>query len=360
MSSEIYLSGELPTTIFSSLLMKEKLLIEANNSNVTLVGNCAEHGYSQYRLPCGHVAKKSNSAVRNNEVRCKQCVYIKLAEEAKEHNIELLLEDKAPKGSGVYRFPCGHKEIKQSHTVRSKTAICRTCYTSNQESLVAEAEKYLNIAVIKPLGNGLRECSFNSCNHRFKMDISKIISKVAPASCIPCRHIAIHAIASSSGIEYIESQKNCKSGYKLFRLSCGCEKEIAICALKQNHFACRVHDQTSYNRDSYLYVLDITTSDRRFIKVGIASDPDTRNIQLKIYNIESCVVVQKTCFVDRYESTKFEKSLHKHFKQINLPHDSMKSVMRQGFTECYPTTELSDILDYISSQSKATCLSLLH
>lgn len=309
-------------------LLDESPLIKENG--------IADYNYKRYQfLSCGHENFFQPTHVRRNHIKCNFCFETEIVEKLLLANLKLVSKGSSTQQVIVENLSCGHTyEIyKASRNKRTSDTGCKQCY---EDKLEKEAsEQNLQLIGISSKGGTYRQYKFNLCGH--KQDIVAQCIPVGRFRCQQCKEDKYKAEASLVGLEYIGLANNTKyeCQRRIYKLPCGCSKELRMDHAASGSYLCDNCEGSYYQKPSMVYLLKMHTKDFSWLKFGFAKDMQNR---LSNYGFEGDVEILLTKqFETGLEAMRFEKAVHKKYKEILYPKAFMKKYLKHnGFTECYP------------------------
>ena len=322
---------------------------EATSANLTFVKR-SKVNYGYFLCNKGHTIELQYTHVRRNNWKCKHCYEEKLREKANSIGYELIGKSTLGSSFRVYKKPCGCVEdlrISNVNVAKDKReteqVTCRTCYRKSIE----EAAEKSNITMLEDIDAYNIKIKFNSCGH-YKI-AKKAQLRRFNLECKECHEIHIKNDAETEGLEHLGSDPSCSS-FRLYKLPCGCIKKYYPSDIQAGRWNCLEHSENShYNKPCDLYVLlgSLLDHNFRFVKVGISNNTEKRVDGYKAIN-SSWFLPAAIGFDTKSEALVYEKEFHKLFKNKRLDPEEMRKHLGSGFTECYPVSMLSEILDYFT------------
>jgi hypothetical protein len=305
--------------------------------------------YSHYLLPCGHTQDIKHCHVNSEKFRCRSCLVEKYDEDAAACDLKIV--DYAPTDDADYKLykhsACGHEILYATYNVAKKKHInCSVCLT---ESRFDKAEE-LGLELLKDQSEKwmYREYRFKSCGHTQFLKLQDVMRGLV-AACRTCRDARTIEEAENRGLTLLEfnyeSINNEREYKNLYKLPCGCTKALKSGNVRRDVWACDTHSHLG--KDSTLYVLEIISDFDTVIKVGKASDLPKRISSINFKDGVHYEVLYESPTSSGAEILKIEQAIHKKFEKINLDHNYAKSLMDNGWTECYPIRYKSEILQEI-------------
>lgn len=313
--------------------VNQSQLEEAKLVGLELLKRSNNPNYNFYKFTeCSHTAFLQPTHVRRNNFECKTCQHEKVVNLASVSDDQILFRTK-PNTYMVLR-KCGH--IVETATVNLGTTRqrCSLCF---EDSLKDSAEKH-GYVYIGSEGGSYRKIRFNGCQHEKIVQFSQIVK--GNAVCRECQELEYKKQAEQNGLVLLSRTKDC---YAVYKLPCGCQKELRIDHVAGDSWICDVHSESYYTKPSMVYLLEIVKDGFPWLKLGFA-----KNLELRTngYGLKDSTVayVKTVPFETGRKAMLFEKALHSKLKEKRLAKDFMKKYHTfSGHTECYPV-ELKELL----------------
>lgn len=212
----------------------EKQKEEALEKNIILLSKTDNRMYGYYELECGHLTFLHYGSVRKaclGKFQCKECLDIKLQQEADRFNL-IYNKDIKSKGNDWrnYTFPCGHSRDMKTANVRFSLVACDVCREQKFKQEAMSADCVMLPGVVK---KGTRTYLL-PCGHTKTTSTTLIRNKVL--NCKTCQEDRYAKEAELVGIVYNRNVKSSHYDYRVYTLSCGCTKEIAISCVQKRYF----------------------------------------------------------------------------------------------------------------------------
>jgi predicted nucleic acid-binding Zn ribbon protein len=257
---------------------------EAIIKGLIFVGDSPKPKHYLYKFEkCGHKREMIPTKVRNGNPSCKECDLKRFKKEALKKGLRLIPKITKPKHYKYEFIACGHTKEYEPRTVRVKNPICNICL---KERLKKEALK--------------------------------------------------------KGLELIEDSE--RRGYYIYKfIECGHIKESRPDMINSGQPCCEKCGETYHAKESNVYLIKIFKNGRALLKLGVANNSKQRIKTYKLKNNYKAQLLIEKPFETNFEAVKFEKAIHKRFKEYNLNPENMKKVMESGFTECYPMKVLKKL-----------------
>ncbi len=306
--------------------LNESQVKEAKEVGIELLKRSSSANYNLYKFTkCGHTAFLQPTHVRRNNIDCKTCQLEKMVDLAHISNDQLLFRVK----SDAYKIlrKCGHIVESFSCSMKNQRLQCRLCF---EESLKERADEN-NYTYLGAEGSGYRKIKFKSCGHYKSVHFSQI--NKGNVVCRECQDIGYRKKAKENGLHLIERTKNM---YAVYKLPCGCNKELRIDHASDGSWICDIHDDSHYSKPSMLYLLEIEKDGFSWLKLGFAKNLEIRTAN---YGLKSSTIkyVKTIPFETGRKAIIFEKALHSELKESKLSKHVMKNYhTNNGHTECYP------------------------
>lgn len=329
-------------TIRPEISIPDKQQQEAKDHNLILLSKTDNRCYGFYKMACGHSKFLHYGAIRKaktNDFKCKECLDIKLQEEANKFNLTYNKDLSTERSdSRSYTFnACGHRAIIKTANIRFSAVSCAVC-RNNQ--YVSEA-KAAGLIYLGDCGKDAYRKYQMPCGHI--KDICMTNVRDGTWKCKVCQEERYAKEADARGIFMHMEEKSSHYDYRVYTLKCGCKKELAIACVRKGSFECKNHStRFIYNTCPIsVYLVKFTINNNFVLKVGFSRDV---NLRLARYGLNGVaeLLIEKV-FDNGQEAVDFERNFHERYKNYSLPSDEMRMYMENGFTECYPITLLDKI-----------------
>jgi len=304
---------------------------EATSRGYEYLGKTSDPNYKQYLcLTCSTVAEYQPQHMRSGNATCKTCYENSLADDLDKINCDLVGTPK--RGEYMVRFrSCGHTVLKNSHGVRSrKTDWCPTCADN-------AFQERLDRLGITPTGIGSgrnREYLIRNCGHSVILRTDEISR--GTLICSICDELSFKKKVESFGLHQLPIKAS-KTGFRVFKLPCGCTQELGMFSAKIGRWNCRQCNESHYNKESSVYLIKFSCEDFEWLKLGFSKNIDTRIVGYKMREGCTSELVEAVSFTTGLEAVRIEKNLHSIYRELRLPPEDMRKYhTRNGFTECYP------------------------
>ena len=324
---------------------QEKLKDEAQNAGLILLGDGKDFNHRLYQFnKCCHQQEISINNVRKKNLRCRKCLLSKLIDEANIAGLTLLGNGKG-KSYRLYRFnDCLHSQEIQTPNVRRNRFRCESCFKS-------QLRNEANIADLKILGNGkstdYRLYQFKDCKHEQHIRISHVREN-KNFKCEKCFQNKLIGEANSVDLTLLGPGRDRQ--YRLYRFNrCGHKQEITTGSVRRDGFICTECGGTSRTLPSHVYLLNIQFVEERWLKLGYAKTIDTR---IKGYGLPKSVNIDELRVLEFETGAMahaFESQIHMKFRTNRLPISRMKKFhTKSGSGECYPIEMLDRLMNELS------------
>lgn len=269
----------------------------------------------------------------------KQSVFDKHESEAVQNGL-LLIDHNVAKVNKLYRFlKCGHEQYIQPGHIRSKSFRCNVCFKGLQINDVAlRGLEIVGESINKD--NNYKRFRFVSCGH--EQDITLANAKNGEFICKTCQEIRFKNSAKLNNIEFI---RRCDNDYRYayYKLNCGHEKRTQIGNANRGVVKCSICNTSYTAAESKVYLMSIKSENFKFLKVGFTSNIDRRISQISTAGL-SIRLEAVINFKTGKDAESFENSIHSMFKNHKIDATITRSLLRSGWTECYPFELLPDLL----------------
>lgn len=304
---------------------------------------CAKYLYRF--IQCGHLVERVPSSLRKQRhVKCDQCIGEQRQSDAEVRGLQLINASNESRNNGIYQFKnCSHKQEISYYNVKIGNFKCRECHN---RQLDIEA-KMANLNLVGSGENArYRIYICNNCDTR--LEIAPTHVRKNSFDCKNCISNRLRDEAESAGLTL--TRRAALDSYRVYKFNdCGHEQEINTNAVKKKSFVCNQCEITSRDLPSYVYLLYLHAPTFSWLKLGYTKNLDTR---IEQYGLTEDVVVKNLdmlFFQSGRDAHAFELKLHQQFGNKRLPSKKMRDFHRHdGFTECYPTSALDELLTAMS------------
>lgn len=311
-------------------------LILLGDSPLLKENGTEDYNYKKYRIvACGHDHFFQPTHVRRNNISCSECLDKEVTEKLLESSLKVISKGSSNAKVVVENLKCGHiyEVYKASRNIRTKDTACKQCY---EDRLIKESsEQDMQYLGESEKGGTYRKYKFNRCGH--EQDISAPCIPVGRFRCQQCKENKYKFDAIKVGLEYLgfADNKKYECQRRLYRLPCGCTKELRMDHAASGSYLCDFCEGTYYQEPSMVYLLKMHSQDFSWLKFGFAKDIKTR---VANYGHDGDVEIIATKQFDTgMEAMKFEKAIHSKYKHSRYNKTFMKKYLKNnGFTECYP------------------------
>lgn len=343
--------------LFSSLVEKERVIHdkwkdESSKTNFEIVGPPkripypASQNYLEYKCKtCGHFEDFQITHIRRDNAKCLNCLEQQYKDTAEKLGYTLLGESI----TGVYwrkykRNACGHvsdiRILRETHRV-ADSEKCDQCFV---EWCTEEAEKQ-GLELLGKFDNcgTSRLYRYKSCGHD-KVATPQAVSRGAH-ECKTCIEDEHRQMALERGLEYLGNCTPHIVNKRLFKLPCGCLKNLRIDHARRNSYLCEFCDDTHYVKPSAIYLVRFENPEFSWLKFGYAKDIDTRKQSYGVSKETTAIILKVIPFDTGNIAHKHEIKIHAMFKPHRYHKSKMEKFMKHnGFTECYPVELEGQIL----------------
>lgn len=321
--------------------------------------------------------------LKNKTATCDSCAYNEMARIADSVGLELISKIQGNNHSNLYKFKsCGHIRQIRRDSVLNKNFRCNECYITKVKSVIESSDYSFE----EPLtsfkqSSGLYSCK--KCKFTEQKDFSSIIENAKCSNCttlqfnlgikrrnlevvsnvnvvydnykLPCGHVqSIQKHKAKNGkyrcrecykseilnlaeiCDLSLSFENKKSDQYFCKLKCGCSQYVKSDQLRRGRVYCKIHDRTRMTSPSLVYLLEIKSKDKVFLKLGFSLDLDKRIAGYKLDSGSSVIKLVEIKTNNGFVANCLENELHCKFSQHNIDSDEMRNYMISGYTECYP------------------------
>lgn len=319
--------------------VNQSQLEEAKLVGLELLKRSNNPNYNFYKFTeCNHTAFLQPTHVRRNNFECKTCQHEKVVNLAYVSDDQILFRTK-PNTYMVLR-KCGHIVETATANLGTTRQRCSLCF---EDSLKDSAERH-GYVYIGSEGGSYRKIMFKGCQHEKIVQFSQIVK--GNAVCRECQELEYKKQAEQNGLVLLSRTKD---RYAVYKLPCGCQKELRIDHVAGDSWICDVHNESHYTKPSMVYLLEIVKDGFSWLKLGFA-----KNLELRTngYGLKDSTVayVKTVPFETGRKAMLFEKALHSKLKEKRLAKDFMKKYHTfSGHTECYPIELKELLITYLDS-----------
>jgi len=339
-------------TIDKTIPLNPRHVAECADKGFDLLHRSTNRVYGYFRInACGHEGFYHYGAIRKSKgpLKCSECLLDKLKKEAAEKGLTYIRKVKTDVGEYVVNN-CGHTLTLKHSNVRHSQQEREMCSICLQERIKSDAiEQCLELLDLPSTPN--KRWYKLPCGHIKAIHTSSV--SAGSFRCKECQEHIYKQQAIDVGIEYLPNSPYSHHDYRIYKLKCGCIKEIAIAAVKRKAFECKDHPERKIgsNSSSIAYLIRFDFEEIVFLKVGRAKDlygPSSR------YARYGCTAKPVRPIIEIYfksgeECHKFERTLHNNFRSNKLNPAHIKDYLGNGFTECYPLSMQETILNEFNS-----------
>lgn len=281
------------------------------------------HNRYWVKLGCNHKKESAPVGAAYNEY-CFECKKESILKRFPEESVILWFENN---GADVKVFlPCGHVVLRK--TGDKSKVFCVECSSNVKKELLK------SVGAV-PKGNNRYALS---CGHSTGIVDWQRLSNY---SCTACLKTKVADRGRQYGLaptyEYDSTSKRHE-----FTLPCGHNQYIRTNSISSVP-ECKVCGKGHYHKASDMYLVMCFSSDGAILKVGVANDTFARIKEFTAGKETNTLVVASVGFKSKFDAIKAEKQLHKKYKNKALKSSIAKKHVVCGFTECYPTSLLSQL-----------------
>lgn len=223
-------------------------------------------------------------------------------------------------------FPCGHETTRKTYADDRFT--CLDCRKENKKGLLSRL-------LIDDLGDD-----------RYKLGCGHVTGDIAWQSldgykCFSCEHDLIYKRAKNFDLEATGTYDSEQKMHE-FTLKCGHTKYLRTTAIKAG-VVCPTCAEDHYSKPCDMYFLIGFCEDGfSFLKVGVANDTKSRLKTYQAKGLNGWMLIASVGFPSKRVAVKVEKAFHKDNIEKRIQPEIMKKYLKEGFTECYPTSTYFD------------------
>ncbi len=331
----------------ATITLNPKHVIEATTAGLELVGDSEKRGCKRYKVvSCGHEIITQPSHVRRNHWSCTTCDTNKVVQLGAKLGLEYLGPG-IRSGSGLYKLPCGHVKSKSYQQLRKESFSCDSC----AEKTVSDSLNSKGFSLLSK--NKSQTVAMCTAGHVSRFNNGAVVR--CSFECKSCVRSVWEQQALSAGLVYLSSAKSGNRG--LYKLPCGCSKELRRDHVRENVWCCDNCDDTRFNRPGVVYLLQITVESLHWLKLGFSNNLKTRISSYGLPSDAHISVLTVLDFETCREALLYEKQIHSTFKSKRLnPAALRKYHTVSGHTECYPTSLTESIIrEFNAKRTGDTC-----
>lgn len=311
--------------------IESKWVEEAEKQGWQFLKKLPVHGRSLYQHSCGHVAAFQNTAMRNGTVKCSACFAEKCKTEALNNGWVWSFQEDG-NYSRYTHIACGQQSVLQHVHMRAGVCNCKPCKIQTwkqeckDEGFEWLSQKDKSYSVYKCV-----ECGVDRI-------LAMSAFRTGNVKCLNCYETRLKLAAEDFNWTFIERTTE---GRSVFRHFCGYEQEVKHRAIRYKTARCLGCEDSWLLTPCKIYLVIISTKDTAFVKLGMSSSPEDRYYNYGIKDLLEIKTVLTKDFQTGAICAKVEKGLHNKYKHLRLAPETMKCLMKNGFTECYPLSMLS-------------------
>ena len=294
----------------------DKYTKEAIRRGLLYIGSANDGTFNFYKVArCGTKLKIQPSNVRRTtetyNCTCKKCTVIKV-KEAKKNNV---------------RYRVSNPKIKKAIEERRKKKLeAKYQEEANKKGLV-----YLGKS--KHKSKHYRSYQFITCG--CIADIQTPVVRHANPYCHLCKEEEFKNDALNVGLSLIGKSTRHKRKYKF--ISCGHVQSIGMKEVRTNSFICNTCEETSRDKPSKVYILEMKYEKNKWLDLGYAKIIDNRVRNYGVLPGTSYKILSAVDFKTGRKAHKYEISIHKKYLKHKIPKTNMKIFLtKNGYNECYP------------------------
>ena len=334
-----------------------KQIKEAETINLKLLSRSTNLNYNYYKfVECGHCAFLQPTHVRRNHIRCFDCQQIALKEKIKTLGLEQLDNTSDNEILVLKNLTCGHTFSATTQNLMRRSLgvelFCETCYELKLKNEASAANlTYLGKSSKKGL---FRRYKFNSCGH--EKDINATCITRGAFECKDCKIENHVELCKGHGLSLVDKSVEISTRLGTYILPCGHSKQIRTDHAEDGSYVCHICQDSFYTKQSSVYLLKIIALENNFswLKLGFARNLDVRKSN---YGLSSDCKIELLKNVESGGlALKYEKSIHKKFKERRIDFETMKNYhKRNGYTECYPVECERLLLEQLEEIAGGNC-----
>lgn len=310
-----------------------KQIEEAQSKGLEFISKTTDRCYGYFKMPCGHTAFLHYGAIRKatNAFKCEECFDLKLTQEA---NLLNLVYNKNSVfnigGKRSYTFKCGHTKVMAIGDVRNGVAICDECVNTRYKTEAALQGLELLEGQIAKDGSRMYKLP---CGHIKSIMIGSV--REGSWKCRVCQENRFAAEALEQDIEMLPDIKSSGHEYRVYRLKCGCIKELTMACIRKGSFECKNHSERfiDFSKPISVYLAKFILPIGEVIKVGFAMNISGRFYR---YGLKGdAILLDVLTFKNGESAVQFEKYIHTLYSSVVIDKETLRPFMNNGFTECY-------------------------
>jgi hypothetical protein len=300
---------------------------------------------------CRHLLIKTIRHITQGSISCGQCKLEKFQKEGAEKGLEPQYQISGSSNTWLWKFiKCGHTMRATSTNVRHSQPKCQECLKIKRSGQAVDA----GLILLGPAKRSDLDANFRSyriveCGHEKDLALSAV--KDNSYSCRICEKIMWKDAAKKIGLTYVgEAPRRRRSVYKFDK--CGHKRELVRSQVTLGTIInCDTCEENSWSQPSYVYLNKMFIhGGPTWLKLGHTNNMKTR---IRLYGLASnikCEVLIKSLFGSRTIAHEIEKKIQKmYLKQVLNPEDMRQYLTETGFTECYPEKLESEMIMIIDS-----------
>lgn len=302
------------------------------------------------RLSCGHTLTTQVSSIRHNKnSHCNTCMDDELLLSCEAKGLTFI--GPSSDGSNVKRSfqfkSCGHTTDLFYSNITKKSGNyvykCLICYEKHYQSVLkkknlTEIEVDWESVKDKTRANNYGTFIDNNCGHKFSMMRHHI--EKSSERCWECKRLDFLKLVESRGLilngKAIDTTLNDR--YMNFTIKkCGHSRDIDPICVERNNFKCLECNDTFTKQPSNIYLFEIKSNDRLFLKLGYGKTVKNRIREYGLVDGLKAELLHVIPIENGRIAMRLEISLHNSFINERLSPVEMKQYFkRTGHTECYP------------------------
>ncbi|OEE60440.1 hypothetical protein A1OK_10845 [Enterovibrio norvegicus FF-454] len=331
----------------SSKKVSLKYSDEARNIGLKLLSKTRSRRTRHYLLKCGHIEEKTVKQVREDGVRCNQCILDGYINYGKSQGITPI---KHIKGGDYWLWKfndCGHFRLIQPMNVKHGDVVCKECFDekTKREALSVGLELIFDESS-KPYNANYRRYIVTACGHKQTFTLSSV--RKNSWRCKSCLREKLSIEASKVRIDI--SGRSKKKGCMEYKFKdCGHKKDIHTTQVRNSKsINCSKCKNSAWERSSEIYLIKIEAKNRKWLKLGHTENIEKRCLQYGIPRDSKVSILYRSTLDSRVIAQKIEKLTHDKFSNYNLNHSEMNELhTKSGFTECYPVKITLEMMRFI-------------
>lgn len=248
--------------------------------------------------------------------------------------------------------PCKHESSVIITSLRKHNAFCWDCYEENIKiELKSVGLHYLaklgNNNVHEKTSSSQRLVSCMKCGN-FMFVLPKSVMRAKAPNCLLCHRDEIEAVCKEKDVTLLNKVDN--NYVEVLHNACGTRLKIQVSNLRRHNINCRCKSKPKLKSFVYLcriYLNDSTT----VLKIGKSNNPYLR-FQCFSEDIIKVDFISQIKLGGEDDAYTLEKKIHKLLSKFSVDPNIVRSVISNGFTECYKEDWLNEITEVFEREKR--------